>query len=625
MSTGIVFGSVFTTRRPSTRIKVRCEPKPRRPIEEPPVPPALLTCGLTTPPVTEGSSCTRSPTVSAPVALISCASMTTTGLEVSRSTRRMLEPVTTTVCSVCAFWVLGWLAASWLPVSWAKAVPEAPTAMTAPSETARRTAEESFWTPSFITTPSELIFVMGLHRSAQKYNPTCSQTDGFRTHELPIRADTNRQITLCEPTSYTWRSVVIQPLLNRLARPLRHFGREKRRGGPMLQYSIGPPREAGAGRATARPAVPQKGRTCSADGLGVAGYVLCSDGHSWRGRHDANGLGNRRGLRPVAVLPGTEQHRRHADHGEDRRRNVHGRSQARRIAAIHRSPAGQPQPFCRDRALPGGGRAAVVPGQAGAGTGLRVLPDHHRHAQPDQRQRQQGELRHPEKLPPGPRAGRGGRTVHDARDRHPQYLRRRRAGGVRGHPHDRRRRRTRGDPRAVAGSRQPHLRLHAAARPLLHSRACQEEERSQRQPVHRDAGFGTGHQADPALLPRRDRPGGQGARLRAGRRSPVRLRRQAGQGRPAGAVGLRQLRRGPGRAGPVPRVRRAARGVRRKRGRTDGSPDEHHRHGECRRRRRNPGPGGRGARTGVLRPPRCAAQNPYERNPPSTASTWPVT
>ncbi len=41
--------------------------------------------------------------------------------------------------------------------------------------------------------------------------------------------------------------------------------------------------------------------------------------------------------------------------------------------------------------------------EAGAGAGLRVLPDHHRDPQPDQRARQQGQLRNSEELPPGSR------------------------------------------------------------------------------------------------------------------------------------------------------------------------------------------------------------------------------
>ena len=78
-------------------------PKPRRPMLLAPVPPELLTCGLVLPPVTAGRSCTRSPRVSLPLAWIAARSMVTTGLAVSRSTRRMCEPVTTTVCKVDAF------------------------------------------------------------------------------------------------------------------------------------------------------------------------------------------------------------------------------------------------------------------------------------------------------------------------------------------------------------------------------------------------------------------------------------------------------------------------------------------------------------------------------------------
>ena len=99
MFAGIEFGSPERKRWPLISTSVRGEPKPRRPIEEPPVPPALLTCGLVFGPVTAGSCWTRSPKVSLPVFWIAARSMVMTGLDVSMSTRRMFEPVTVMVSS----------------------------------------------------------------------------------------------------------------------------------------------------------------------------------------------------------------------------------------------------------------------------------------------------------------------------------------------------------------------------------------------------------------------------------------------------------------------------------------------------------------------------------------------
>ena len=105
------------TRSPSTRIRVRCGPRPRRSRVEKDSPPWLFDTRVL-PGMICGSSLSRVSTVTVPVRSNCSALTVVTGLGASRSGRAMREPVTTIASSSSAAAGASGAAACWLADGW---------------------------------------------------------------------------------------------------------------------------------------------------------------------------------------------------------------------------------------------------------------------------------------------------------------------------------------------------------------------------------------------------------------------------------------------------------------------------------------------------------------------------